>query len=600
MPVWNRANIVERAIKSILEQTFKNYELLIIDDNSGDNLESTIKPYLSDNITYHKISHGGINRARNFGIKHAKGDFIAQLDSDNIWHPEFLQKMHNALTNGKYPKEAAYCKYNVYKKDDEGKIYLDHVRGEEFNFKKLLHGNYIDINTFVYSRKCIKYVGYFDEELKRLGDWDFIVRVASRYDFVFIPDILVDYYFCVHENALSAIEDLNIADKTVRKKIQKYKKKVKVIHDMFEYAWEDAEDKKYHNWIKMLNKDLNIQDYTAWGYPYLLQIEPTNTCNLSCSLCPVAENKLNRPPRHMKLEEFKSIIDDVEDYLLFIVLWSWGEPFMNPELPDMIKYARNKDIKVATSTNAHFLNNSEYATRILEADLSTLIVAIDSLNQENYQVFRKKGNLNKALSGLENIVKLKQKLNSKTLINLRMVITKQNEKELYKMRRFAKKLGVDRFTAKTVNPGFSIVSVDKEIIPDNPRYRRYEYKKGTYERTRIDGICRDIWEISIIASNGDVTACCYDHACELKIGNILNKPFTKIWNGPNYRNLRKKIYLDKDSVPKCKKCGINFKLSKTGWYIEPDIKRRLINKIKKYNNIPIGQNLRKIIDKINT
>ena len=337
----------------------------------------------------------------------------------------------------------------------------------------------------------------------------------------------------------------------------------------------------------MNRPELNTTDFTAKGFPFMLQIEPTNTCNLSCPLCPVGRNELNRKPRHMKLEEFKAIIDNMEEYLLFLVLWNWGEPFMNPELPEMIKYASERGIKTVTSTNAHFLQNEKYVEEILSSGLSNLIVAIDSLNEENYMVYRKKGDLNKAIFGIKNVIRLKRKMNSDTKINLRMVIMKHNEHELSKMREFARKLEVDVFTVKTVNPSCGLSSLDQEIIPSNPKYRRYQYKEGTFERIRINTHCARIWHMSNIFSNGDVVPCCYDYNSELKVGNIHEKPFSQIWNSPTYRNLRKKIYYRMDSISKCKECTINFKLSNKGWFVETryfntGIKNILKTRVKEY------------------
>lgn len=592
MPVWNRADMIKKSIESILAQTFEDYELLIIDDGSEDNLEEIIHPYLSENIIYHKIPHSGASRARNFGIQHAKGDFIAYLDSDNVWHPDFLSRMYGALNNATVKKEVAYCICNVYKEDQaNGHIYLTpHTVGGEFNFKRLLFRNYIDLNAFVHSKKCIGHVGLFDERLKRFIDWDFILRICSKYEPAFVPHFLVDYYLGIAENAITLEEEVKIAADIIGKKNEKYKKPVSICHDAITYTWEGLSDEKYNNWVRMNNEELDTTDFKAWGFPYMLQIEPTNRCNLACPLGPVGMNELVREPRDMSIKEFKSLIDDMEAYLLFLVLWDWGEPFMNPEFPGMIKYAAEKGIKTVTSTNAHFLHNKAYVEEILKSGLSSLIVAVDCLNEEHYAAYRKKGNIGKVISGLENVLTLKKQLGSKTLINMRMVIMKYNERELGNMKRLAGKLKIDKFTVKTVNPSCGMNSMDKDIIPNNPKYRRYVYKKGTYERVRLNAICRRVWQMSNIFSNGAVVPCCYDYKAELKVGNIREEPFTKIWNSPAYRELRKKVYHQKDSIPKCRECTINFKLAGDDWFREAydyntSINTRLINKIKRYTKL---------------
>ncbi len=567
MPVWNRADFVRRAIESVLAQTFKDYELLIIDDGSEDNLKEVVKPYLSEKVSYHHISHQGISTARNFGLRKAKHPFIAYLDSDDAWHPEFLATMRSAIQNSDTPYEVAYCMANCYKKDPvSGEIRHDSVIGREFSFKQLMAGNFICISTLVHSRKVVEYAGLYDETLPNTEDWDFIIRATSLFEPVFVPKTLANYYFGIAKNAVSLTTDLKKGYDIVRSKYTRFEEPITFVHDTIEYNWKNLPEEKYYNWVRLHHEQLNTSDYTAWGYPFMLQIEPTNVCNLKCPFCPVTRKELGRKPRHMKLKEFKGIIDDMERYLLFIVLWDWGESFMNPELPNMIRYASEREIQTVTSTNAQFLSNDAYLEAILTSGLSTIIVAIDSAEENNYQIYRQKGSLSKALSGLQKLVEMRKHLNSNTHINMRMVIMRHNEHELTKLRRLARKIGVDRFSVKAVTPGFGDVFLDHEFVAKKLRYRFFEYKWGTYERIRIDTVCRRPWEMANIFSNGDVVPCCYDFDASMRLGNVTEKPFSEIWNNPAYRQLREKIYNEKDSLEKCRDCWINFKLSKSGWF----------------------------------
>ena len=344
------------------------------------------------------------------------------------------------------------------------------------------------------------------------------------------------------------------------------KRTVNLEHDAIRYVWHDVPEEKYKNCL-LVNKREFDSDFRVKGFPYVIQIEPTSMCNMFCSICPAGDpNKLGRAVRHMTLREFKPIVDDMEKYVLFILLWNWGEPLMNPELPEMIKYASDKGIKIVTSTNAHFLSNDEYVKRLLNSGLSTLIVAIDSLEPDKYKSYRTKGNLSIAIKGLENVMKLKRELNSKTRINLRMVIMKQNEHEVSAMKDLARKLKVDIFTVKTVNPAWGIGTDDINLVATNPKYQRFEYKKGSYERTNLHAKCWKAWSLGIILSNGDAIPCGYDYSAKGKVGNVHKEPFTKIWNNRAYRDFRRAIYYEKDSFPRCRDCSINFKLSKAGWF----------------------------------
>lgn len=590
MPVRNRAHIIKASVESVLAQSFKDYELLIVDDGSDDALEDALRPFLSDNVVYHRRPHEGVCAARNYGLQQAGGEYIAYLDSDNSWRPDFLLKMHKALTRSKPQRQTAYCRCDRLRRDPEsGKFVLDSVVGRKFDFKRLVAGNFIDLNTFVHARRCLDGQSAFDENLKRMTDWDFILKITSRHEPVFVRDILVDYHLDLAEDTISNTEDLVEPLVTIKQRFSEFDdRNVTIEHDAIWYSYENVPDKKYYNYLRTFHGlNCKTEDFAARGFPYILQVEPTNACNLSCAVCPAAADKktLDRPRRNMSLDEFKSVVDDMRDYLLLLVLWDWGEPFMNPQLPDMIRYARDKGIRTVTSTNAHFLHDREYLERILTSGLTTLIVAVDSLKPEKYESYRKGGDLTKVLDGLRNVLAMKKELNSETLINLRMVIMNSNEDELRSMRTLAKKLGVDYFTVKTANPTPGGNSSDEGIVPRNPAYRRYAYKPGTYERIRMDVNCRKCWFLLNVHSNGVVAGCCYDYDQEMAVGNVFERPFTEIWNGPAARALRKKLYYDKDTMDKCRECDVNFKLRDVGWFVEvrdfnADLKTRM-NRIAK-------------------
>jgi radical SAM protein with 4Fe4S-binding SPASM domain len=258
----------------------------------------------------------------------------------------------------------------------------------------------------------------------------------------------------------------------------------------------------------------------------------------------------------------------MERYLLFLVLWDWGEPLMNPELPAMVRYAAERDIKAVTSTNGHFFKHEDYMAELLKSGLSTLIVAVDSVSKDNYAVYRKQGDLTKVISRLEKLIKLKKKVKSNTLINLRMVVMKQNECEVDKTRHYARAIGADCFTVKTLNPSCGSTALDSDLVPKNPKYRRFTYKKDTLERISVDRVCMRVWTMSNIFSNGDVVPCCYDYRADFKVGNVLERSFTEIWNSQAYRELRKRIFIQKNSVPICRECYTNFQNSEYGMFSE--------------------------------
>ena len=568
MPIWNRAEVIPRAVQSVLNQTFPDYELIIVDDGSEDNVKERLQQFLSEKVVYHKIPHGGVSAARNFGIKHSQYPIIAYLDSDNVWHHDYLSRMHSVFSQSGSVTVAAYCRYNIYRRDKKNRLYLSGVGGKPFNFSELLDRNFIDLNSFVHSRDCLEYTGFHDESIKRLVDWEFILRIANKYKLVYLPEVLVDYYSDYCGNSITQKEDGVSACRHIKEVNRVYSGRVKIVHDAITYTWKNIPDEKRHNWVQVQNKKLNTSSFTAWGYPFMLQIEPNDIYNLFCPLCPTGRGDLNRLPRHLKREEFKGLIDDMERYLLFLVIWDRGEPLMNPELPAMVRYAAERDIKAVTGTNGHFFKHEDYMAELLKSGLSTLIVAIDSVSADNYEAYRKRGDLTEVLNGVEKLIELKKKVKSNTLINLRMVVMKQNEHEVDKTRRYARAIGADCFTVKTLNPSCGLAALDSELVPENPKYRRFTYKKDTLERISVDRTCMRVWTMSNIFSNGEVVPCCYDYRGDLKVGNVLERSFTEIWNSQAYRELRKRIFTQKNSIPVCRECYTNFQNSEYGMFAE--------------------------------
>lgn len=206
MPTYNRKNIIETAIDSVLKQTFTNYELIIIDDESTDGTDKLIKEkygeYLENGkIKYFKQEKGGVSKARNRGLKESCGNIIAYLDSDNYWFNTFLEKMVRALSNN---KNTAYSCIEV--DNDHGNKQF--VRKRKYNRERLLKGNFIDLNIFVHRKFLYEQLGGFNESLKRLVDWDLILRYTEYHEPYFVNEILAKYFIKTDLNNISISENL--------------------------------------------------------------------------------------------------------------------------------------------------------------------------------------------------------------------------------------------------------------------------------------------------------------------------------------------------------------------------------------------------------
>ena len=567
MPVWNRAHLVARAVESVLAQTESDWELVIVDDGSADALGERLRPYLGGRVRLLRTEHSGVSAARNAGIAASSGELVAYLDSDNAWHSTFLARMRAALDEE--PRAAAaYCRYQTFRRDRTGAIGPAGVAGRPFAFTDLLDEPYIDLNTFVHRRECLEHAGMHDPEIKRLADWDFILRVAGRYEPRYVADPLVDYYLRCYDDSITCREPARPAARLIRRASRIHDGPIRVRHDAIEYTWRRVPDEKRHNWARMRSRDLDTTHFRAWGYPYMLQVEPTNACNLRCPLCPTGHGSLGRPVRHLRLDEFRALVDDMERYLLFLVLWDWGEPLLNRELPAMVRYAAEREIKTVTSTNGHCFRDEPYLAELLRAGLSTLIIAVDSVSPESYDVYRREGRVGDVLAGVETVVALKRRIGSRTRVVLRTVAMKQNEREIASTREYARRAGADGFAVKTLNSVHGATSLDAELVPDDPRYQRFAYQPGTRERIPSDAPCTRVFRMANVFSNGAVAPCCYDFGGDMAVGNVLERRFTEIWASDAYRELRRRVFTERDSLPRCRECVDSYRLSDTGMFAE--------------------------------
>lgn len=193
MPTYNRQSIIKKAIDSVLNQTYSNFELIIIDDASEDNTVEYLKTNFNDERI--KILCNAENRrcsgSRNVGLKNAKGEIIMYLDSDNTWDSTYIETMVGAFIE--LPDaDGIYCGQYLYKGFEAVHPYA--IRFCSFN-KPLLHNhNFIDMNCFCHKKHIYEEIGGFDEELWRLEDWDLIIRISNVLKVYAIPTLLSNYY----------------------------------------------------------------------------------------------------------------------------------------------------------------------------------------------------------------------------------------------------------------------------------------------------------------------------------------------------------------------------------------------------------------------
>jgi len=196
IPTYNRAHLVGRAIRSVLNQTYQDFEIIVVDDCSTDNTEEIVKGFNDHRIRYmrHDRNRGG-SAARNTGIKASQGKYIAFLDSDDEWLPEKLEKqIEKAVCFGE-EVGLIYAGEKVIEAET-GHCIAEKVPSLEGDvYSLLLEGDFIGSCSSVFvSKKAIESIGGFDEQLVSRQDWDCWLRVAKNYKIACVKAIMVLRY----------------------------------------------------------------------------------------------------------------------------------------------------------------------------------------------------------------------------------------------------------------------------------------------------------------------------------------------------------------------------------------------------------------------
>ncbi len=192
MAAYNRADIMGQAIQSVLDQLYPTWELLVCDDGSQDATETAVAQFSDPRIHYLKLVHGGAARARNAGLEQAKGELIAYLDTDNLWHPAYLEVMVAAFAK-QQQVYAAYATYLDAIVETDGGLKLNSYWSRQFSFARLTRGNFIDLNTFMHRRELYDCFGGFTEALPMRQDWDLALKYAFLQNPLYVDAFLAFY-----------------------------------------------------------------------------------------------------------------------------------------------------------------------------------------------------------------------------------------------------------------------------------------------------------------------------------------------------------------------------------------------------------------------
>ncbi len=291
------------------------------------------------------------------------------------------------------------------------------------------------------------------------------------------------------------------------------------------------------------------------GLPISIAIEPTTSCNLRCPECPSGLRQFTRDTGMLDENFFKKMIDELHPTLTYLTFYFQGEPYLNPNFLQMVKYASDKKVFTSTSTNAHYLT-SEQAKKTVESGLDKIIISIDGTTQETYQSYRVGGHLDKVIEGTKNIIHWKKELKSKTpYVVFQFLVVKPNQHQIEDVKKLGKELGVDTVKFKTAQ--VYDFENGNELIPTINKYSRYKQNTdGTFEiKNNLLNQCWRMWNSCVITWDGLVVPCCFDKDAKHQLGDLKKQSFKSVWQNESYQNFRQAILKSRKEIDICANCS---------------------------------------------
>lgn len=272
IPTYNRSELLKEAVASVLRQSFDNIEVIVVDDGSTDDTSSVVKAIKDSRVRYFYKSNGGVSIARNFGLSKADSEYIAFLDSDDLWPENHLQIMIEKL-QAKPDYGATYC-ITVLQLSDGSAIKSENpARCRSGRITKYLFQNSVIWPSASVLRKEMTGDISFDELLNDSEDSDFFLRLSMRIKFLFIPDIRITRRVSIDSLSLAAGISCNRilslerfyfrlgGDKIIPARMAKRK----ISHACRKVA-------EVHRKAKNRSAAIQLYRYAIWYWPYDLRL----------------------------------------------------------------------------------------------------------------------------------------------------------------------------------------------------------------------------------------------------------------------------------------------------------------------------------------
>lgn len=290
--------------------------------------------------------------------------------------------------------------------------------------------------------------------------------------------------------------------------------------------------------------------------PKIVTIDPCTICNLTCPACVACKETPGFIKRMLSFEEFKKILNKMP-FIKTLLLFNWGEPFLNPDFFQMVKYAKSKKLHTVAYSNFSLIKDFDFFINLVKCGLDDLLLSIDGVTQKNYEKFRRGGNLDLVFSNIAELNKAKKLLKSnKPKLFWHFTITRFNEDEIKKAKKKAKEFDM-QFIPNYIIVYNKVTSLDPKKLEQKEKYwlpskNRNFYHWQKNRPFRLNYPCQNLFTVAYFDSAGNAFPCRFLSDKRDSFGNILNNSFNEIWYNKKYLSARSLFIKNsnfKDKVP---------------------------------------------------
>lgn len=296
--------------------------------------------------------------------------------------------------------------------------------------------------------------------------------------------------------------------------------------------------KKYINLIKQ-NKNAKQKAPYLNSFPSIAIIEPTNSCNLKCPLCPSGQRRFTNRG-YMGLELYEKILTQLAPYIFEVWLYNWGEPFLNKDIFKIIQFTQKSNAATTISSNLNYLPDN-YEFEMVKSGLERLVVSFDGMTQDTYSAYRRGGRMDAVIDNIKRIQNAKKILQIKyPLVKIQFLVNKFNEHQIEEAKTFAAENDLE-IEFKPLQFNSQDPDQRTKWEPTTKKYPRQSYLSGA-ERELGVYWCDWLWKYAVINWDGTISPCCnWIEKGVFEFGDLKKQSFKEIWNNEYFVSARMAI-----------------------------------------------------------